>query len=80
MIELEFFYLTDEQFEAKENDEPVFMAECDSVTMCVLKIDCFCRYIDGDGLEYTSVWISGNEWVCMLSYEDLKEVLFKTVR
>ena len=71
MIQIDVFQLTDKQLD----DEEYFMKDCTITPRIFLTIDNFGRYIDWDGLEYTSIYSGGMEWISMLSFEDFKKVI-----
>jgi len=54
MLELDIFQLTDAQLE--NEDEGYVMSECDIAPRLFIHIDSFGKYIDYDGLEYTSIY------------------------
>ena len=78
MLELDIFQLTDAQLE--NEDEGYVMSECDIAPRLFIHIDSFGKYIDYDGLEYTSIYCGGMEFISMLSYEEFKVMYFKHYR
>jgi hypothetical protein len=71
MIQIDVFQLTEKQLD----DEEYLMKDCTITPRIFLTIDNFGRYIDWDGLEYTSIYSGGMEWISMLSFEDFKKVI-----
>lgn len=74
MIELDVFQLTNKQID-EEEDNGYYMRDCDLTPRVFISIDNFGRYIDYDGLEYTSFYSGGMEWISMLTYEEFKSTI-----
>lgn len=77
MIELTVFYYNDEQIAIMEDEDfegHIPMSECASENRMFMSIDSFAPYVEGKK-KYTSVYSGGVEWVCTLSYEELKHYL-----
>ena len=73
MIELDVFQLTNKQIDDEE-ENGYYMRDCDLTPRVFIIIDNFGRYIDYDGLEYTSFYSGGMEWISMLTYEEFKKI------
>ena len=66
---IEFFELT-----AKQEEEEIFiLTECNVVERFFFTIDNFAPYIDYDGLEYTSFYSGGTEWISWLSCKEFQQ-------
>jgi hypothetical protein len=42
-----------------------------------MSIDSFGKYIDYDGLEYTSFYSGGMEFISMLTYDEFKDMIIR---
>lgn len=63
---IEVFELTE-----KQKDEDFFnLIECNIVSRFFFTIDNFAKYIDYDGLEYTSFYSGGIEWISILKLDE----------
>lgn len=76
MIELDVFQLTNKQIDDEE-ENGYYMRDCDLTPRVFIIIDNFGRYIDYDGLEYTSFYSGGMEWISMLTYEEFKSTILE---
>ena len=76
MIELDVFQLTNKQIDDEE-ENGYYMRDCDLTPRVFITIDNFGRYIDYDGLEYTSFYSGGMEWISMLNYEEFKSTIIE---
>lgn len=76
MIELDVFQLTNKQIDDEE-ENGYYMRDCDLTPRVFISIDNFGRYIDYDGLEYTSFYSGGMEWISMLTYEEFKSTIIE---
>ena len=76
MIELDVFQLTNKQIDDEE-ENGYYMRDCDLTPRVFIIIDNFGRYIDYDGLEYTSFYSGGMEWISMLTYEEFKSTIIE---
>ena len=76
MIELDVFQLTNKQIDDEE-ENGYYMRDCDLTPRVFITIDNFGRYIDYDGLEYTSFYSGGMEWISMLTYEEFKSTIIE---
>lgn len=76
MIELDVFQLTNKQIDDEE-ENGYYMRDCDLTPRVFISIDNFGRYIDYDGLEYTSFYSGGMEWISMLTYEEFKTTIIE---
>ena len=77
MLELDVLILTDAQL---DDEEGYVMADCDITTRTFLTIDNFGVYIDYDGLEYTSFYSGGMEYISMMRYNEFKAMMEKLIR
>ena len=77
MLELDVLMLTDAQL---DNEEGYVMADCDISTRTFLTIDNFGVYIDYDGLEYTSFYSGGMEYISMMRYNEFKAMMEKIMK
>jgi len=77
MLELDVLILTDAQL---DDEEGYVMADCDISTRTFLTIDNFGVYIDYDGLEYTSFYSGGMEYISMMRYNEFKAMMEKLIR
>jgi hypothetical protein len=82
MLALEVFELTKEQidlqdlFDEGENEgKEYILAESNIIERTFVSIDNFGPYIDTDGLEYTSFWSGGAEWITMYDYRKFTEII-----
>ena len=76
MIELDVFQLTNKQIDDEE-ENGYYMRDCDLTPRVFITIDNFGKYIDYDGLEYTSFYSGGMEWISMLTYEEFKSTILE---
>lgn len=76
MIELDVFQLTNKQIDDEE-ENGYYMRDCDLTPRVFITIDNFGKYIDYDGLEYTSFYSGGMEWISMLTYEEFKSTIIE---
>ena len=76
MIELDVFQLTNKQIDDEE-ENGYYMRDCDLTPRVFIIIDNFGKYIDYDGLEYTSFYSGGMEWISMLTYEEFKSTIIE---
>ena len=76
MIELDVFQLTNKQIDDEE-ENGYYMRDCDLTPRVFIIIDNFGKYIDYDGLEYTSFYSGGMEWISMLTYEEFKSTILE---
>lgn len=75
MLELDVFQLTNTQIDQEDEEGNYYMKDCDITPRVFMSIDSFGRYIDYDGLEYTSFYSGGMEFISMLTYEEFKEMI-----
>jgi hypothetical protein len=74
MLELDVLILTDAQL---DDEDGYVMADCDISTRTFLTIDNFGVYMDYDGLEYTSFYSGGMEYISMMRYVEFKAMMKK---
>jgi hypothetical protein len=77
MLELDVFQLTNNQIDQDEDGQYYYMKDCDITPRVFMNIDSFGRYIDYDGLEYTSFYSGGMEFISMLTYDEFKEMILR---
>lgn len=74
MLELDVLILTDAQL---DDEDGYVMADCNISTRTFLTIDNFGVYMDYDGLEYTSFYSGGMEYISMMRYSEFKAMMKK---
>lgn len=74
-IELDIFHHTNATKQKDEQGLDWLMAECDIRSMTFYRIDVISKYMDDDDSEYSNIYVGGEVWNCLLTYEDLKEKL-----
>ena len=77
MLELDVFQLTNNQIDQEDEGEGYYMKDCDITPRVFMSIDSFGKYIDYDGLEYTSFYSGGMEFISMLTYDEFKDMIIR---
>lgn len=70
---IEVFELTPKQ----EEEDYYTLTECHVARRYFLTMDSFAPYTDSDGLEYTSFYSGGMEWISWLSIDEFLETYIK---
>jgi hypothetical protein len=67
---IEVFELTQKQ----EEEDFYSLTDCNVVKRYFLTMDSFAPYTDYDGLEYTSFYSGGMEWISWLSLQEFMDI------
>lgn len=75
-IELDIIYDTPKTLEKEKCDIKYPLTECDIRSVTFYNIDAIGIYTDDvDQSEYSKIYVGGENWVCALPYNELKQVL-----
>lgn len=76
-IDFDIVFDNDKTSYKKENELDYALTECDVRTMTFYRIDAISPFIDDDEYktEYSYIHTSGDKFICVLTYDELKQAL-----